>query len=475
MNKPIILIVDDEEAARYGIHRALQRENYDLFEAGNTSEARTVIKSHNPHLILLDVNLPGEDGLHFLQELSTEENHPPVIIITAHGSERTALEAGRGGAYDYLSKPFEVDELRVRVRNAIEAAALRHENRKLKQQLAARSKMGEMLGETAAMRRVYDQIGKVADTDITVLILGESGTGKELVAREIHRRSTHRKGEFVAMNCAAVPSELIESELFGHEKGAFTGAAGRRKGKFEQADGGTLFLDEIGDMNPNTQAKVLRALEERVVERLGGNDRVPVDVRFISATHKDLATEIESGRFRQDLYFRLNVVTIKLPPLRERRDDIPRLAQHFLEQYADSYNLRCRALTNDAMAALMTYQWPGNVRELKNVIERSLVLSDGETLEVSDLPPELKGSSKQQTSTSAAATTNGIAVDFSYDFKEVKRDFERQYIERCLSENGGNVTRTAELLSMHRQSLQHKLRELGITKRYIAEGMDGSE
>src|SRR5262249_51697296 len=206
----------------------------------------------------------------------------------------------------------------------------------------------------------------------------------------------HRKGEFVAMNCAAFPSELIESELFGHEKGAFTGAAGRRKGKFEQADGGTLFLDEIGDMNATTQAKVLRVLEERVVERLGANERVPVDVRFISATHKDLAAEIEGGRFRQDLYFRLNVVTIKVPALRDRRDDIPRLAQYFLEQYAASYNLRCQAITSDAMSALVTYHWPGNVRELKNVIERSLVLSDGEALEVSDLPPELKGTHKQQ-------------------------------------------------------------------------------
>src|SRR5581483_2177862 len=413
MTKATILLVDDEEAARYGMRRGLQKENYDILEASNTNEARHIVKSHNPDLILLDVNLPGESGLAYLQELSTEENHPPVIIITAHGSDRTALEAGRKGAYDYLSKPFDVEELRVRVRNAVDAASLRSENRKLKKQLVARGNLGEMLGDTAGIRRVYDQISKVAETDITVLILGESGTGKELVAREIHKRSTHRKGEFVAMNCAAVPSELIESELFGHEKGAFTGAAGRRKGKFEQADGGTLFLDEIGDMNPTTQAKVLRVLEERVVERLGANERVPVDTRFISATHKDLPTEIEAGRFRQDLYFRLNVVTIKLPALRERRDDMPRLAQYFLEQYAASYNLRCQAITPEAMAALMIYHCPGNVRELKNVIERSLVLADGESLQVSDLPGELKQSSKHAASTPAPSSGNSIAVDFS--------------------------------------------------------------
>jgi len=469
MNKATVLIVDDEEAARYGMQRALERMGYEIVEAASVAEARHLVEAKKPDLLLLDINLPGETGIEYLRELKKDENSPLVIIITAHGSERTAVEAIKSGAYDYLSKPFEVDELRLVVKNALETVILKRENRDLKERLEISGGFGQLLGESAAMKRIYSYINKVAETDVTVLIRGESGTGKELVAREIHRRSAHRKGDFVAMNCAAVPAELIESELFGHEKGAFTGAAARRKGKFELASGGTIFLDEIGDMSPTTQAKVLRVLEERVVERLGSGEVIPVDVRVISATHKDLESEIEAGRFRQDLYFRLKVVTIELPPLRERKQDIPQLANFFCQHYARAYKLKCREIAPDAMARLLEYGWPGNVRELRNVIERSVVLADGAQLRASDLPAEIKEKSPRLQTPQSLTASNTISVEFTFDFREARRSFERLYIERVLQEAGGNVTRAAASLGMHRQSLQHKLRELGLTKRYSAD------
>ena len=460
-----VLIVDDEEAARYGMRRALEREGYTLDEAESSTVARRVVASRPPDLVLLDVNLPGESGLQYLKELAAMPNAPLVVIITAHGSERMAVEAIKTGAHDYLAKPFEVDELRIVVKNALETASLRLENRALRSKLAGASGFGSMLGKSERMRRVFSMIEKVAETDVTVLILGESGTGKEMVAQEIHRRSAHRSGEFVAMNCAAMPAELIESELFGHEKGAFTGAASRRKGKFEAANGGTILLDEIGDMSLTTQAKVLRVLEERRVERLGGDSSTPVDVRVISATHKDLDAEITGGRFRQDLYYRLRVVTIDLPPLRERREDIPILANDMLTRYASLYGLRCREIDPEAMRRMVQYDWPGNVRELRNAVERAVVMTNDERLGVDDLPPEL------ERSTPRAAETSGDALELPFvaDFKEARREFERAYIERRLSETGGNVTRAAELLDMHRQSLQHKLRELGIRKKYLTD------
>jgi DNA-binding NtrC family response regulator len=458
-----VLIVDDEEAARYGMRRALAREGYEIAEAGSADEARRQIGAAAPDLVLLDVNLPGQSGLEYLPELVALPRPPLVVIITAHGNERMAVDAIKGGAHDYVAKPFEVDDLRLVVKNALETAALREENRELRTKLAGASGFGGMIGKSDAMRRVFNTIEKVAETDVTVLIRGESGTGKELVAQEIHRRSAHRTGEFVAMNCAAMPAELIESELFGHEKGAFTGAAARRKGKFEAADGGTIFLDEIGDMSVTTQAKVLRVLENRRIERLGGDASIPVDVRVVSATHKNLEAEIAEGRFRQDLYYRLRVVTIELPPLRERREDIPLLASDMLNRYASLYGLRCREIDPDAMRHLVQYAWPGNVRELRNAIERAVVLANGERLTPEDLPPEVAEGAPLAV---PDGDESSLAVPFLPDFKEARREFERAYIERRLAETGGNVTRAAELLDMHRQSLQHKLKELGIRKKY---------
>src|SRR5947207_2802128 len=372
-----LLIVDDEEAARYGMRRALETFGSEIAEAESAESARTLMRERDFDLLLLDVNLPGLSGLEFLSELQTESaanktEVPLVIIITAHGSERLAVQAVKSGAYDYISKPFELDDLRLVVKNAFETIKLRRENRSLRRRIEIEtSQRGALLGNSAAMQSVRAMIEKVADTDATVLVRGESGTGKELVARELHDRSAFRSGgAFVAVNCAALPSELIESELFGHEKGAFTGAATRRRGKFEQADGGTLFLDEIGDMSANTQAKLLRALEERRIERLGGNESLPVDVRIISATHRPLEQEIEQGNFRADLFYRLRVVTIEVAPLRERREDIPTLAEAFAQQTAERYKLPARRLAPSALRQLIDYAWPGNVRELRNTIER---------------------------------------------------------------------------------------------------------
>ncbi len=466
MPDPTILIVDDEEAARLGMRRALK--NYDAAEAGSVEEARFLIAQYKPALILLDNNLPGASGMEFLHELAQRDSAPQVVMITAHGSERTAVEAIKAGAYDYLAKPFELDELRLVVKNALEARGLRAENARLKEELAAFKGSGDLLGASDAMQKVYDLIAKVAATEITVLIRGESGTGKELVARAIHDKSASRRhGQFIAMNCAAMPSELIESELFGHEKGSFTGAANQRKGKFEAADGGTIFLDEIGDMSMTTQAKLLRVLEERRIERLGSSRSIAVDVRVISATNVDLEKAVEDGKFRSDLYYRLRVVQINLPPLRDRVSDIPMLASHFLKGYATKYSLQCTDISQAALAKFSTYHWPGNIRELRNVIERSAVLADGTTLQSSDLPEEINAQAKMAEPPVITADGDILPIPYLDDFREARKAFERAYIERCLIETNGNVTRAAEKVGMHRQSLQQKLKDLGLSRRYV--------
>ena len=471
-----LLVVDDEEASRYGIRRALETFGAEIAEAESAEAARALIGNSKFDVLLLDVNLPGISGLEFLNELQTESDSaaetPLVIIVTAHGSERLAVQAVKSGAYDYISKPFELDDLRLVVKNAFETIRLRRENRSLRRRIEIEtSQRGALIGNSEAMNRVRAMIEKVADTDATVLVRGESGTGKELVARELHERSSARKsGAFVAVNCAALPTELIESELFGHEKGAFTGAAARRKGKFEQANGGTLFLDEIGDMSANVQAKLLRALEERRIERLGGDESIPVDVRIVSATHRALEEDIVEGKFRADLFYRLRVVTIDIAPLRDRREDIPVLAGTFAQQAAEHHGLPERAIGREALRKLMAYAWPGNVRELRNTIERAAIMSEGDELVEIDLAITPAGK------TDADALTNGnLVVPYTSDFRDDRREFERRYIARCLEESNGNVTRAASILGMHRQSLQHKLRELGMGRRYVAVGSTAQE
>src|SRR6266568_2654217 len=418
-----LLIVDDEEAARYGMRRALETFGCDIAEAESAETARACMHERRFDLVLLDVNLPGMSGLEFLKEIQEQSEPqktetPLVVIVTAHGSERLAVQAVKSGAYDYLSKPFELDDLRLVVKNAFETIKLRRENRSLRRRIEIEtSQRGTLLGNSRAMQQVRAMIEKVADTDATVLVRGESGTGKELVARELHDRSTTRRnGAFVAVNCAALPSELIESELFGHERGAFTGAAARRKGKFEQANGGTLFLDEIGDMSANVQAKLLRALEERRIERLGGDESIPVDVRIISATHRALEEEIENGNFRADLFYRLQVVTIEIAPLRERREDIPALADAFARQAAEKYGLTERPIARTALRELMEYDWPGNVRELKNVIDRVAIMSEGNELDALDLPRAVELNEQPNSSTSISANGD-LATPYTSNFR----------------------------------------------------------
>src|SRR5689334_136674 len=454
-----ILIVDDEPAARYGLRRALESQ-YRVAEAESAEAAREALPREKPDLVLLDVIMPGQDGISFLRWMREQGSEVPVLMVSALDTAKTAVEALQLGAADYLVKGFELEELRQRVANLLKLATLEKENDSLRRRLTTEGQFGQMLGRGAEMRRAFEIADRVAPTDSTVLILGESGTGKDLLAQEIHARSPRMGKPFVAVNCAALPETLIESELFGYERGAFTGATQQKKGKFELASGGTLFLDEIGDMNPVTQAKVLRVLENRTIERLGGTQSIPVDVRVISATHRDLPAEIRAGKFREDLFYRLRVVTIELLPLRAHKQDIPVLSESFLQMHAARLGHTAR-LTREAIAAMERYDWPGNVRELKNALERSLVLCQGEEIGAADLPEEV---ARGEAVASRSAEGKGDAGMGERDFREAKRKFEVVWLTKQLVGHRWNVSRTAATIGLHRQSLQEKLRELGIRR-----------
>lgn len=471
----VILIVDDERAARFGMKRALAQQNHTLHEAEDGEKAWAMMSENKPDLVFLDLNMPGIKGMELLQRIHEQMADPPqVIVVTAYGSEKIAVEAMKKGAYDYLAKPYEVDELRLITQHAIEQLSLKRENQRLREEIRLREGFGEMIGESKAMLRIYDIIEKIAPTDVTVLIEGENGTGKELVAREIHRRSQRVNQPFVAMNCAALPENLVESELFGHEKGAFTGAGDQRKGKLEEAHMGTLFLDEIGDMTADTQAKILRVLQERTFERLGGNKCIQVDVRFIAATNKDLQEEIDKANFREDLYYRIKVVDITLPPLREKISDLPTLVHHFLRLFAHKYRKSIDGITAEAIDKMLAYRWPGNVRQLKNVIEKAVVLSTGNMLTIADMPEEIMQLTAGAKSLHQVSDLLQIG---NTSFKDAKRtyvrEFERQFITEKLKAYQGNISQTAQALDMPRQSLQQKLKELGISARDI--GVDGEQ
>src|SRR3989304_5056371 len=434
MPKPSILIVDDEKAARYGMKKLLEKDNYVVFEAKDGTDAMQILKAQLPALVFLDINMPQLDGMKTMEMINAMKNPPLVVIVTAYGSEKIAVEAMKKGAYDYVAKPYEIDELRIIAKNAFEKISLQEENARLRLEIGRLEGLGE--------------------------IEGESGSGKELVSREIHKRSKRRNEPLIIMNCAAVPETLIESELFGHEKGAFTGAAERRSGKFELANKGTIFLDEIGDMSISTQSKLLRVLQEQKFERLGGTETLAVDVRIISATHRDLEEEIEEGRFREDLYYRIKVVNIKIPPLRHRKEDIPLLVNRFIQYFSEEHQKRIVSISNEAMKILISYNWPGNVRQLKNVIESALVLANNEILDTTDLPEEIK-----HPENNAMTLKN---VDYNLSFRDAKKllieNFERDFIKRKLEEFSGNISRPAEALDMPRQTLQQKIRDLRITK-----------
>lgn len=455
-----ILIVDDEASARYGMRRALQRSGYHLYEAENGKDALQQMQKVSPEIILCDINMPEMSGLEFLKKIQEKTGggnaRPLTIVITAYGSEKIAVEAMKAGAYDYLSKPYDIDELRLLIQRAIDKLSLEWENRRLRQQLDISTAV-EIVGESDAIKRVKSLIAKVAPTDVTVLLTGESGTGKELVARTIHKQSPRRDGPFITMNCAAIPRDLVESELFGHEKGAFTGATEKRQGKFELADGGTLFLDEIADMSLETQAKILRVLEDKTFTRLGGKEIIRTDVRLVSASNKNLPHEIKEGTFRQDLYFRLKVVELELPRLAERRDDILLLADHFLRLFSEKHHRNLKKIDARAARLLQQYEWPGNVRQLMHVIEQSVVLADEECLRAEHLPPEITADQSR-----AEFGLNLGNLSFREEKERAVKMIEREIIEKALQNSNGNVSQAARELQMKRQFLQQKMSKLEI-------------
>jgi two-component system nitrogen regulation response regulator NtrX len=501
--KPRVLVVDDEPAIRDTMRMILDYEGYETLLAASGEEGLAVIERDAPDMVFLDIKMPGLDGLEVLNRLRSLNDAVPVVIVSAHGSTSTALEAGRLGAFRFIEKPLSKDYVLDAVREGLELGRLRSENRQLRSALEARH---QLVGTSPALKGIMDQVRRAAPTTATVLLLGESGVGKELIARAIHRNSQRARERFVEVNCAAIPEELIESELFGHERGAFTGATEKQVGKFEQADGGTIFLDEIGDMSAKTQAKVLRVLQEGEVERLGSNKTIKVDVRVIAATNKDLEEEIANGRFRDDLYFRLSVIPIQVPPLRERVEDIPQLVQHFAQQFSQINGRRAAKFSPGAIQALMQNRWRGNIRELRNVVERLLIMSDREVIEAEDVAASSRGG-RASIGVSGVSAIEGSAIGSSAivqpaqpapiaqfanpqsplpqsdsptlpqssalplspappqapatlrDFKEVS---ERAFLVEKLRENGWNISKTAEVIDTPRSNLYKKLEQYNI-------------
>ncbi|HRT06103.1 MAG TPA: sigma-54 dependent transcriptional regulator [Kiritimatiellia bacterium] len=447
-SRPVILIVDDEKNTREGLARALRGE-YAVAEAENGQRALEWLETHVADVVLTDLRMPGLDGLDLLSRLLGRESKPIVILLTAFGSVETAVEAMKRGAYDFLAKPVNLDRLDLLLRRALAERRLGDENRRLKAQLDSKYGFENIIGTSPAMQDVFETIRQAAPTRATVLIQGESGTGKELVARALHQCSPRRDGPFVPVHCAALAPTLLESELFGHEKGAFTGATERRRGRFELADGGTLFLDEIGEIDPALQVKILRVLEERKFERVGGTETIHVDVRLVAATNRDLRARVAEGAFREDLFYRLYVVNLTLPPLRERAGDVVLLAQHYLKTLAEENGKKPMAISPEAMDVLQAYPWPGNVRELRNVIERMVVLGSGPRLTAADLP---------------AAVRDGGAGGLALASRSgrVLRDAERQLIADALRRHQNNRTKAAQDLGISRRTLHRKLNEFGL-------------
>jgi two-component system nitrogen regulation response regulator NtrX len=450
--KARILVIDDEAEIRRSVRMILEYEGYDVIEASSGPEGVALAEKESPDLVFLDVKMPGMDGLEALQRIKAVNDTLPVVIISGHGTVSTAVEATKAGAFDFIEKPLASERVLLTIRNALDQTRLADENRNLKRAVEVRH---QMVGESPALRHIWDAIKRAAPTNATVLLLGESGAGKELVARSIHRNSLRSRERFVQVNCAAIPEELIESELFGHEKGSFTGATEKQIGKFEQADKGTIFLDEVGDMSPKTQAKVLRVLQEGEVERLGSARTIKVDVRVIAATNKDLEAEIEKGTFREDLYFRLSVIPITVPPLRERRDDVPLLIRHFADLFSREHNRRPHRFTPAALDYMQKARWKGNVRELKNTVERLLIMTPGDTVDVDDLRDVVRLEAK------APGPDNERNPGTLREFKE---SAERAFLVGKLRENGWNISKTAEVIGTPRSNLYKKLEQYGIAQ-----------
>ena len=451
-----ILVVDDERSIRFSLAELLESDGHEVREAEHAPAALAMLDEAPADLVISDLTMPAMDGLALLEEVRSRHAGTLFVLMTAHGDERTAVGALRDGAYDYLPKPFDNEEIRALVRRAREVLSLRAENARLREELAGEFR--GLTGDSDEMREAVRIIRRAAPTDATVLITGESGTGKELAARAVHAESRRRSGPFVALNCSALPGELVERELFGHLRGAFTGADRDAEGLFEAASGGTLFLDEVGDLAPAAQAKLLRALEERQVTRLGATRPIDVDVRVVAATHQPLEEMVGSGAFRSDLLYRLRVISLHLPPLRDRREDIIPIALQFLAHFAERYAREARGLSPAARRQLAGYDWPGNVRELRNAMERAVVLAEGEEIEVGDLPPQLTGGGGAVDPLDAALAD----LPFAEARDRAVDAWERRFLAAALERHGGNVSATARAVDLHRQSLQKKLRQLGL-------------
>jgi len=456
-NSAHILVTDDENSIRNSLREILEFEGYTVSEAGSGSEALEIVGDEKVDLLLLDIKMQGMDGIEVLEKIREGDPDLPIIMISGHGNIEVAVEATKLGAFDFLEKPPDLNRLLVSVRNALDKQELTRENKSMKSRLPG---VPEIIGKSSAIERIRETIDKVAPTQSRVLITGENGTGKELVARWIHEKSRRSSGPFVDVNCAAIPSELLESELFGHEKGAFTGAVSRRIGKFEQADGGTLFLDEIGDMSQEAQAKVLRALQESAISRVGGTGKIQVDVRILAATNMDLVEQIEAGQFREDLYHRINVIPIDVPPLSKRKEDIPLLAKHTLEQLADDDIVFSGIdFSDEALEELKKMSWSGNVRELQNAVERLGLLASGSTIDRDDVERMAEMGRQREKQGEAVGLLDGYE-----SFQDFKEAAERLFLVRKLEENDWNISQTAEAIDIQRSHMYNKMKKYNITR-----------
>lgn len=457
-----ILVIDDEEAIRKTMKGALEDEGYRVIVAENANVGIELIQSQSPDVALMDIWMPEKDGLTALNEIKQRGFEIPIIMMSGHGTIETAVKATKFGAFDFVEKPVELDRILVLIRNALAARDLLEENQALRKQTTSRR---PIIGESASIKNIQELVKRVAPTSGSVLITGENGTGKEVIAKTIHALSPRFKKPFVEVNCAAIPEELIESELFGHEKGAFTGAVSLRRGRFDLAHGGTIFLDEIGDMSLKTQAKVLRILQEQKFERVGGHETHSVDVRVIAATNKDLKGAIEKGSFREDLYFRLNVVRIHLPPLRDRIEDIPLLAQYFMKEFASTHQKPERSFSKKALQELNHHLWPGNIRELRNLIERLVILQtpgvEKTPIEQAEIAMHL--GDPQETQAPAEPLGNSVTLTSGRSLKDAKTDFEKEYIIQALKENDWNISKTAQILGIERSYLHRRMKSFGIS------------
>ena len=447
-----ICIVDDEPGILKTLSEVLEDEGYQVTSAKSGTDALDVIRQDPPDLVFLDIWMPDLDGLEVLKRVRQQFPNMMVIVMSGHGSIETAVQATKLGAYDYLEKPLDSEKITILVRNALHQRKLEEENLNFRIQVERHL---QLVGDSSVMNKLREQIAAAAPTHSRVLIFGENGTGKELVARSIHRQSLRHQRPFVEVNCAAIPETLIETELFGHERGAFTGAVAQKRGKFDSADGGTLFLDEIGDMSLATQAKLLRVLQEQQFTRVGGNKLIKVNVRVIAASNKDLRQEIEKGNFREDLYYRVNVLPIEVPPLRARREDIPTLTRHFLKIHAEEQGVKLKEITTGALNVLARHEWPGNIRELRNQVERLMIMVPKTPIDVADVLPFMPGS--------PAGSATWVSPTEAFDsLRDARNAFERDYIAIRLQENGGNISKTAEDLKIERSHLHRKIKLLKV-------------